>query len=117
VEVGCACSGSAEARPLLTGLAKLREEGLTAAGVVVAFHKRSVLPLVQCPLFVYQMTPKTSLVGTWMRDEPISAVEIKLGVVRIVVTELSKDFQSIRMRLEEGYVSLLSVFFCSLVSF
>ena len=33
--------------PLLEALAKLRHEGVTAATVVVAFHKRSLLPLAQ----------------------------------------------------------------------
>ena len=50
--------------PLLDGLAKLRQEGVTVAMVAVAFHKRCVLPLAQWVLLMWEMTPEVSLVGT-----------------------------------------------------
>lgn len=76
----------------MRGLKKLREAGLTAAGVVAAFHRRSVLPLVQRPLFMYQMTPDASLFGTRMLKEPVPAAEIKRRVERTVAPELARDF-------------------------
>lgn len=60
--------------------------------MVATFHKWCVLPLAQHPLFLYQMTPEASLVGTRIRDEPVLATEIKQCVTRTVALELAKDF-------------------------
>jgi len=43
--------------PLLEALAKLRQEGITATTVAIAFHKRSILPLAQLVLPMWDMTP------------------------------------------------------------
>ena len=64
--------------PLLAGLAKLRQEGVTTAMVAVAFHKRRVLPLAQRVLLMWEMTPEASLVGTQMLEETVTAAEIAL---------------------------------------
>ena len=42
--------------PLLAGLEKLRQARVTAATVAMAFHKRSLLPLVQRRAFMWKMT-------------------------------------------------------------
>jgi hypothetical protein len=42
-------------QPLLDALQKLRDEGLTAAGVVAAIHRRRVLPLVERRLQLSEM--------------------------------------------------------------
>lgn len=60
--------------------------------MVATFHKWCVLPLAQHPLFLYQMTPEASMVGTRIRDEPVLATEIKQCVTCTVALELTKDF-------------------------
>ena len=42
--------------PLLAGLQKLRDARVTAATVAIAFHKRSLLPLAQRRVFMFEMT-------------------------------------------------------------
>jgi hypothetical protein len=46
---------------LLEALRKLRDRGLTAAGVVAAYHRRRVLPLADRQLRLDEMTPKASV--------------------------------------------------------
>ena len=53
-------------RPLLEALERLRSHGLTAAVVVVAFHRRRVLPLMAQRQRLFEMTP----------DEPINGVRL-----------------------------------------
>jgi hypothetical protein len=44
-------------QPILQALQKLRDEGLTAAGVVAAIHRWRVLPLVEWQLQLSEMKP------------------------------------------------------------
>jgi hypothetical protein len=45
-------------QPILQALQKLRDEGLTAAGVVAAIHRRRVLPLAEWRLRLSEMKPR-----------------------------------------------------------
>jgi hypothetical protein len=61
---------------LLAGLEKLRHAGVTAATVAVAFHKRSLLPLAQRVVPMWEMTSDTTWVGTRMLEALVSTMEI-----------------------------------------
>jgi hypothetical protein len=53
-------------QPILQALQKLRDGGLTAAGVVAAIHRRRVLPLVERRLQLSEMRPGVDLEGSQM---------------------------------------------------
>jgi len=105
--------------PLFEALAKLRHEGVTTAMVAIAFHKRSLLPLAQRVLPMWEMTPNAPLARTWMLEEPVPALEISLRVSRMVSSEL-KNYWVIPMRPDRDYISLVShlhPYFCFIVPF
>jgi hypothetical protein len=74
-------------QPILHALQKLQAEGLTAAGVVAAIHRRRVLPLAERRLRLSEM--KLGVAGT---------------VGRLDAGALSQP----PMRPDHGYVSLVS---------
>lgn len=47
-------------------LQRLTATGLTAIDVILAFHQRRVLPLMEMKLALYEMKPDDSLEGTQM---------------------------------------------------
>jgi len=59
--------------PLLAGLGKLCDARVTAATMVTAFHKRSLLPLAQRRAFMLEMSRDVPWAGTRMLVEPASA--------------------------------------------
>jgi len=73
---------------LLAGLKKLRHAGVTAATVAVAFHKRSLLPLAQRNVFMWEMTRETPWVGLRMLEAPVSATEITTRISRTIPLDL-----------------------------
>ena len=98
--------------PLLVGLEKLRDAGVTAATVATAFHKRSLLPLAQRRAFMFEMTRDVPWVGTRMLAEPVSASDIAARVAKTTHPEL-KNSRVVPMRPEKGYISLVrDYFFC-----
>ena len=58
------------------------------ATVAVAFHKRSLLPLAQRVVPMWEMTSDTTWVGTRMLEAPVSATEINTRVSRMISLEL-----------------------------
>jgi hypothetical protein len=54
---GGTCENQEKLQPILQALQKLRDEGLTAAGVVTAIHRRRVLPLAEWRLRLSEMKP------------------------------------------------------------
>jgi hypothetical protein len=50
----------------LDALRKLHDCGPTVVGVVIAFHRRRVLPLVQCCLLLHEMTPEAEVESSRM---------------------------------------------------
>ena len=97
--------------PLLAGLEKLRDARVTAATVVTAFHKRSLLPLAQRWAFMFEMTQDVPWVGTRMLEEPVSASDIAARVSKTTHSDL-KNSRVVPMRPEKGYISLLRWCFC-----
>jgi hypothetical protein len=53
-------------QPILHALQRLRDKGLTAAGVVAAIHRRRVLPLAERRLWLSEMKPGVDLEGSRM---------------------------------------------------
>jgi hypothetical protein len=56
-------------QPLLDALRRLRQRELTAGMVAAAFHRWTVLPLMQRRLQIDEMTPEVSLGGSRMSHE------------------------------------------------
>jgi len=97
--------------PLLSGLENLRDARVTAAMVVTAFHKRSLLPLVQQRAFRFEMTRDVPWVGMRMLEAPVSASDIAARVSKTTHPDL-KDSRVVPMRPEKGYISLVRCRFC-----
>ena len=95
---------------LLEGLEKLRHAGVTTATVAVAFHKRSLLPLAQRNVFMWEMTREIAGVGARMLEAPVSAMEITTRVSRTIHSDL-KDSWMAPMRPDRGYISLVRCHF------
>jgi hypothetical protein len=55
---------------------KLRDHGLTAAGVVAAFHRRRVLSLADHRLRLDEMTPEASVESSQMASAAFSTDEL-----------------------------------------
>jgi hypothetical protein len=65
-------------QPLLHALQKLRDEGLTAAGVVAAIHRQRVLPLAERRLQLSEMKPR---VAPLPMSDPAGTVCLKYAYV------------------------------------
>ena len=92
--------------PLLVGLQKLRDARVTVATVAIAFHKRSLLPLAQHRVPMFEMTRDVPWAGTRMLAEPISASDITARVEKTTHPEM-KNSRVVPMRSEKGYISLV----------
>jgi hypothetical protein len=73
-------------QPILRALQKLQAEGLTAAGVVAAIHRRRVLPLAERWLRLSEMKPGVDLEGSWMSSTSLSADDVLRRVAGMVGT-------------------------------
>jgi hypothetical protein len=102
-------------QPLLDALQKLRDEGLTAAGVVAAIHRWRVLPLAERRLQLSEMKPGVDLEGSQMSSASFSADDLRRRVAGTVGRLDAGALTQPMMRPERGYVSLVSV--CSFSSF
>ena len=91
---------------LLVSLEKLRHAGVTAATVAVAFHKRSLLPLAQRMVFMWEMTRETPWVGTRMLEALVFVMEISTRISRTISSDLT-DSRVAPMRPDRGYISLV----------
>jgi len=92
--------------PLLEALVKLWHVGVTAATVAVAFHKRSLLPLAQQVVHMWEMTRDTPWAGTRMLEAPVSPTEIDTQVLRTISSEL-KNYRVVPMCPNRDYISLV----------
>jgi hypothetical protein len=105
---------------LLVGLVKLRHVGVTVATVAVAFHKRSLLPLAQRVVPMWEMTRDTPWVRTWMLEVPVSTMEINTRVSRTISSKL-KNYRVVPMCPDTDYISLvrhhLLLRFCLVIPF
>jgi hypothetical protein len=91
-------------QPLLDALRRLRDGGLTAVGVVTAFHRRQVLPLMARWLRLDQMAEEAPLEGCRMSDASLSTTEVSRRVAYTVA-----ELNQVRMRPTRGYISLVSM--------
>jgi hypothetical protein len=96
-------------QPLLEALQRLRDGGLTGAGVVAAIHRRRVLPLVERRLPLSEMKPGFDLEGSQMSSASLSADDIRRWVAGTVGRLDAGALTQPVMRPERGYVSLVSV--------
>jgi hypothetical protein len=71
-------------QPLLDALQKLIDDGLTAAGVVAAIHRRRVLPLAEWRLPLSEMKQGVDLEGSQMSSASLSADDLRRRVAGTV---------------------------------
>jgi hypothetical protein len=90
-------------------LQKLRDEGLTDAGVVAAIHHQRVLPLAERRLWLSEMKPGADLEGLRMSSTSLSADDLLKRVVGTVGRLDAGALSQPTMRPYRGYVSLVSV--------
>jgi hypothetical protein len=90
-------------------LQKLQDEGLTAAGVIAAIHRRRVLPLAERRLRLSEMKPGVDLEGSRMSLAPLSADDLLRWVAGTVGRQDAGALSQPAMRPDRGYVSLVCV--------
>ena len=96
-------------QPLLKALERLRSRGLTAAMVVVAFHRRRVPPLMAQRQRLFEMTPGEPIDGIRLFAVALSDEEILRRVRETVEGRLRSGGLSLfPMRPSRGYISLVS---------
>jgi hypothetical protein len=95
-------------QPILQALQKLRDEGFTAAGVVVAIHRRRVLPLAERRLRLSEMKPGVDSDGSQMSSTSLSADDLLKRVAGTVGRLDAGALSQPAMRPDRGYVSLVS---------
>jgi hypothetical protein len=96
-------------QPLLEALQRLRDGGLTAAGVVAAIHRRRLLPLAERWLPLSEMKPGIDLEGSQMSSASLSADDLRRRVAGTVGRLDAGALTQPMMRLERVYVSMVSV--------
>jgi hypothetical protein len=89
-------------------LQKLRDEGLTAAGVVAAIHRRRVLPLAERRLRLSKMKPGVDSEGSRMSSTSLSTDDLLKRVVGTVGRLDAGALSQPAMCPDRGYVSLVS---------
>ena len=96
-------------QPILRALQKLQAEGLTAAGVVAAIHRRRVLPLAERQLRLSEMKPGVDMEGSRMSSTPLSTDDLLRRIVGTVGRLDAGVLNQPPMHPDHGYVSLVSV--------
>jgi hypothetical protein len=95
-------------QPILHALQKLRDEGLTAAGVVAAIHRRTVLPLAERRLRLSEMKLGVDLEGSRMSSTSLSADDLRRRVAGTVGRPDAGALTQPAMHPDHGYVSLVN---------
>jgi hypothetical protein len=96
-------------QPILQALQKLRDVGLTAAGVVAAIHRRRVLPLAERRLRLVEMKPGVDSEDSRLSSTSLSADDLLKRVTSTVGRSDASALSQPAMRPDRGYVSLVSV--------
>jgi hypothetical protein len=96
-------------QPLMDALQKLRDEGLTIAGVVAAILRWRVLPLAERRLQLSEMKPGVDLEGSQMSSASVSVDDLRRRVAGTVGRLDAGALTQPVMHPERGYVSLVSV--------
>jgi hypothetical protein len=97
--------------PFLDVLRRLRQCRLTTGMVAVTFHRRRVLPLMQCRLWLDEMTPEASLEGSRMSHESLSLDEVTRRARWMVESFRQEDIDRVPMCPTQGFEPLVSVVF------
>ena len=95
---------------LTDALAHLARKGLTAAAIIVNFHRQRVIPLMERALPIFQLTPVSQAEGLKTAFELLSRTTAARRA-RYVVADFPhdpEDLWRIKMRPEPGYISLVS---------
>jgi hypothetical protein len=71
-------------QPILQALQKLRDGGLTAAGVVASIHRRRVLPLAERRLPLSEMKSGVDLEGSQMSSASLFSDDLRRRVAGTV---------------------------------
>jgi hypothetical protein len=71
-------------QPILQALQRLRDGGLTAAGVVAAIHRRRLLPLAEWWLQLSEMRPGVDLEGSQMSSASLPDDDLRKRVAGTV---------------------------------
>jgi hypothetical protein len=66
--------------------------------VAAAFHRRRVLPLMQCRLRIDKMTPEVSLEGSRMSHESLPLDKVARRARRMVGSFKQEDIDRVPMR-------------------
>jgi hypothetical protein len=96
-------------QPILQALQKLRDAGLTAAGVVAAIHRRRVLPLGERQLLLAEMRLGVDSEDSRMSSTSLSTDDLLKRVTNTVGRPDAGALSQPTMRPDRGYVSLVSV--------
>jgi hypothetical protein len=96
-------------QPILQALQKLRDAGLTAAGVVAAIHRRRVLHLAERRLWLTEMRPGVNSEGLRMSSTSLSVDDLLKRVTNTVGKPDAGTLSQPVLRPDRGYVSLVSV--------
>ena len=95
---------------LTDALAHLASKGLTAAAVIANFHWQRVIPLVERALPIFKLTPGSQAEGSRTSFKLLSHTTAARRA-KYAVAEFPhdpEDIWRIKMRLEAGYISLVS---------
>ena len=107
---GVAPSATRLLEVLTDALAHLARKGLTAAAVIANFHRQRVIPLVERALPIFKLTPGSQAEGSRTSFKLLShttaARRAKYAVAEF--PQNPEDLWRIKMRPEEGYISLVS---------
>jgi hypothetical protein len=98
-----------ELQPLLNALRRLRQRGLTAGMVAVAFHRQRVLPLMQRRLQIDEMTAEASLEGSQMSHKSLPLDEVARRARWMVGSFKQEDIDRVPMHPTQGFEPLVSV--------
>ena len=95
---------------LTDALQRLAKKGLTTPAVIANFHRQRVIPLMERRLAIFELTPKAAAEGSRMSSVLLSPDATSLRAKSAVPHFPSdpEDLWKIKMRPEEGYISLVS---------
>ena len=103
----------ARLKVFIDALQYLVKKGLTAAAVIANFHRQRVIPLVERSLPIFELTSEALAEGSRTSDVLLPQ-DVAARRARSAVAEFpsnSEDLWKIKMRPEEGYLSVVSLVF------
>ena len=101
---------------LTNALQRLARKGLTAAAVIANFQRQRVIPLTERNLPIFDLTFEAPYVGSSTSNvllpQDVAARRAKSAVAEF--PDNPDDLWEIKMRPEEGYLSVVSLVFSSM---